>query len=247
MAYMVDHPVVAEMAANSYRRSHSIPPEVPELDLLRLTLNQVDYGLVVLNMDTSQVQFANAPGWAALDVSAGDQGHHRNRAGLCLVHGRLAAVRPGHAEALRAALARTRSGLRGLLRLEGGPPTSSVAILPLPQASGTDPSPGPGRTAPPSVSYALLVFPKRQLCDDSTMALFARGCGLTNAEGQVLAQVCRGLRPAQIADHQGVQVSTVRTQLRSIRMKTCSDTIRELVEKVSVLPPMARHLATGPA
>jgi DNA-binding CsgD family transcriptional regulator len=96
-------------------------------------------------------------------------------------------------------------------------------------------------------SYALLVFAKQHLCDDSTMALFARERGLTNAEGQVLAQVCKGLRPAQIADHHGVQVSTVRTQLRSIRMKTCSDTIRELVQKVSVLPPMARHLATGPS
>ena len=58
----------------------------------------------------------------------------------------------------------------------------------------------------------------------------------------MLSQVCKGLRPAQIASNHGVRISTVRTQLRSIRLKTCSDTIRELVQKVSVLPPMARQL-----
>ena len=73
------------------------------------------------------------------------------------------------------------------------------------------------------------------------MTLFARESGLTSAEGQVLAQVCKGLRPAQIATHQGVQVSTVRTQLRAIRHKTASDSMRELVRKVSSLPTVARY------
>ena len=105
----------------------------------------------------------------------------------------------------------------------------------------------PGGATPESPAHALLVFAKQQLCDDSTMALFARERGLTNAEAQVLAQVCRGLRPSEIANQHGVQISTVRTQLRAIRMKTCSETIRELVQKVSVLPPMARYLSTGNA
>jgi DNA-binding CsgD family transcriptional regulator len=160
------------------------------------------------------------------------------------VQGRLATIRPSHAEPLRAALARTRSGLRGLLSLESGAQTSSVAVLPLPQ-SGLGDAPGARSAGLPAACYALLVFAKQHLCDDSTVALFARARGLTSAEGQVLAQVCKGLRPAQIAHHHGVPVSTVRTQLRSIRMKTCSDTIRELVQKVSVLPPMARHLSSG--
>ena len=66
--------------------------------------------------------------------------------------------------------------------------------------------------------------------------------GLTGTEGLVLAMVCKGLRPTEIAISHGVQVCTVRSQLRSIRQKTASDSVRELVEKVSVLPPMARHL-----
>jgi DNA-binding CsgD family transcriptional regulator len=95
--------------------------------------------------------------------------------------------------------------------------------------------------------YALLVFAKQHLCDDSTVALFARERGLTGAEAQVLTQVCKGLRPAQVAVLHGVRISTVRTQLRSIRMKTQCQTIRELVQKVSVLPPTARHLCGHPA
>ena len=136
---------------------------------------------------------------------------------------------------------RTKTGLRGLLSLGDSQQASAIAVVPLALPTASEGTPG----APASVPrhFALLVLSKQQLCDNSTMALFARERGLTSAEGQVLAQVCKGLRPAQIADHHGVQISTVRTQLRSIRMKTCSETIRELVQKVSVLPPMARHLS----
>ena len=145
---------------------------------------------------------------------------------------------------LRRALERTKSGLRDFLCLGDAGQNAAVAVLPL---GAQQPRAEPrfhttlGSAVPDS--YALLVFAKQHLCDDSTMALFARERGLTSAEGQVLAQVCKGLRPAQIATNHGVRISTVRTQLRSIRMKTCSETIRELVQKVSVLPPMARHTA----
>lgn len=221
-----------------------------ELDLLRMTLNQVDYGLVVVEVDSGTVQFANALGRDALEHAAGTRDPRRYDTGLCLLHGRVVARRPADAETLYRTLQRTRSGLRGLLSLGTGIQTSAVAVVPLsaPQTPREAPAEAPGapvaEIAVPAC-YALLVFAKQQLCDDSTMALFARERGLTSAEGQVLAQVCRGMRPSEIADHHGVQISTVRTQLRSIRMKTCSETIRELVQKVSVLPPMARHLSAA--
>ena len=217
------------------------PADPPEAELLRLALNQVDYGMVVLDADSAMVQFANVPGHAALDDGPDGAGRHRSSTGLCLVQGRVATVRPGHHEQLRTTLARTRAGLRGLLSLGADAQSSAVAVLPLPHTrKDTDHMRnGVPQTTP---HYALLVFAKQQLCDDSTVALFARERGLTGAEAQVLAQVCKGLRPAQIAIRHGVRISTVRTQLRSIRMKTHCQTIRELVQKVSVLPPMARHL-----
>lgn len=227
---------------------HASVPTVPsELDLLRATINQVDYGLVALDADTGTLLFANAAGRAALQ--ADPSGAPSCDSGLRLAHDRVIASRASQSAQLTSVLQRTKSGLRGLLCLGQGPQPFSVAVVPLPVApnvNGVTPATGASSATAPSHS-ALLVFAKQQLCDDSTVTLFARERGLTSAEGQVLAQVCKGLRPTQIANRHGVQISTVRTQLRSIRLKTCSDTIRDLVHLVSVLPPMARQLSSPAA
>ncbi|HQX59308.1 MAG: helix-turn-helix transcriptional regulator [Rhodoferax sp.] len=225
-------------------RAPALTFDLSELRLLRQTLNLVDYGLVVVDADSGAVNFANAQGQSALQAQApGDTPSARPCHGLRVLHGRVIGYRPADTEQFRRALERTKSGLRDFLSLGEAGQAAAVAVLPL----GTQ-NPAGDKQAHPSLGsavpehYALLVFAKQHLCDDSTMALFARERGLTSAEGQVLSQVCKGLRPAQIASNHGVRISTVRTQLRSIRLKTCSDTIRELVQKVSVLPPMARQL-----
>jgi DNA-binding CsgD family transcriptional regulator len=237
-------PLLSQTLATPHRNPASHPLEASELHLLRMALNQMDYGLVVVDSESAMVQFANALGHAALLECPDGSGALGRGSGLRLLHGRVMAQRPADNDTFRRTLDRARAGLRGFLCLGEGAQSSAVAVLPLiGQRSAID-TPTPGRLGaalPPA--YALLVFAKQQLCDDSTMALFARERGLTSAEGQVLAQVCKGLRPAQIASNHGVRISTVRTQLRSIRMKTCCETIRELVQKVSVLPPMARQLS----
>lgn len=221
--------------------------EFSELDLLRMALNQVDYGMVVVEVQSAAVQFANTLGRDALADRGAAPGTARSDTGLTLAHGRVMACRSADAGRLRHTLERTRVGVRGLLSLGRGEQSCAVAVVPLSHsASGPGAQPGQGDHAAGATpcGHALLVFAKKQLCDDSTVALYARSNGLTSAEGQVLAHICHGLRPAQIAHHHGVQISTVRTQLRSIRQKTCSQTIRDLVQKVSVLPPMARQLTT---
>jgi DNA-binding CsgD family transcriptional regulator len=220
-------------------------PDCLEIDLLRMTLEQVDYGLVVVNVASRAVQYANALGNDALEGTADPFGNKPQDTGLQRVQGCVAVRRPADAEQLRRTLERTRAGVRGLLSLGVGSQTCAVAVVPLcapvEYCAQTFAAYGTGPDAP--ACHALLVFAKQQLCDSSTVALFARERGLTSAEGQVLAQVCRGLRPSEIADHHRVQISTVRTQLRNIRLKTCCDTIGEVIRKVSVLPPMARHLS----
>ena len=190
------------------------------LNLLQAVLNQVDYGLAVVATDSHELLFANAPALAAL------QGDPANSSGLCLANGKLMARNLADASQLNLALQRTKVGQRALLQLapdDAG--ASAIAVMPLSM---------PG--------YALLAFAKQQLCDTTTLTLFAKERGLTSAEGQVLAQVCKGLRPHEIATRHGVQVSTVRTQLRAIRQKTASDSVRDLVQKVSVLPSLALNL-----
>lgn len=241
MAHADDASASPQPAATTRASAHTF--DMSELRLLRQTLNLVDYGLVVVDADSGTVQFANAQGFAALQTPPGAEATLRPGHGLRVLHGRVIGYRPSDTEQLRRALERTKSGLRDFLCLGDGGQAAAVAVLPLggqPLAADTRTHPALGSAVPQS--YALLVFAKQHLCDDSTMALFARERGLTSAEGQVLAQVCKGLRPAQIASNHGVRISTVRTQLRSIRMKTCSETIRDLVQKVSVLPPMARQM-----
>ncbi len=190
-----------------------------ELSLLHAVLNQVDYGLAVVNTETDQVLFANAPAQSALlPANAGNTG-------LCASNGLLCTRKASDAKALRLALQRTSSGQRTLLQLHEAHSADAVAVMPLS-------CPG----------YALLAFAKQQICDTTTVTLFARERGLTSAEGQVLAQVCKGLRPQQIATHQGVQLSTVRTQLRAIRLKTACGSVRTLIEQLSVLPSLAHQL-----
>ncbi len=246
--------------------------------LLLAVLDQVDYGLAVINTETRQVVHANLHAQNALHPTNG------HATGLCLNRGVLSTRHADQADHLATALNRTKSRVRTLLRLtepatpeaattlpSGATPSTaksataaakqvvgaasqasasqglSIAVVPLAGADiGADDcfaTLHDGTSMPStSPSYALLVFAKQQLCDTTTVTLFARERGLTGAEGQVLEQVCKGLRPSQIATRHGVQISTVRTQLRAIRHKTASDSVRELVEKVSVLPPLARNL-----
>jgi DNA-binding CsgD family transcriptional regulator len=157
-------------------------------------------------------------------------GEGSNASGLCITGGRVSTLRSPDERQFERSITLARTGVRGLLNLATqGATRTTVAVVPLGLPADDD--------------DALLIFAKRQLCDSSAMALFARACELTAAECNVLASVCTGLRPHEVARSHGVQVSTVRSQLRSIRQKTRSKTVRELVETVSLLPPIARHLA----
>jgi DNA-binding CsgD family transcriptional regulator len=53
------------------------------------------------------------------------------------------------------------------------------------------------------------------------------------------------VRPTLIAQTQGVAVSTVRTQIGSIRAKTGAASISALVRQVAVLPPLVGALRGG--
>ncbi len=203
------------------------------LGMLQAVLEQVDYGLAVVNADTRELLFANAPARAALHPAS------ELDTDLWVAGGKVCARQQSNTEPLLSALISTKSGKRALL--------NSVAVLPL---ATTDSAAAMASNAAPTAttpSYALLAFPKQQRCDTTTVSLYAQDRGLTGAEGQVLKQVCRGMRPQEIAVRHGVKVSTVRSQLRSIRQKTASDSVSELIANVTGLPPMAQRNPQGPA
>ncbi|KQP13627.1 LuxR C-terminal-related transcriptional regulator [Pseudorhodoferax sp. Leaf267] len=202
----------------------SVPPSDPfnASVLLRSVIEHVDYGLALISIGTRKLRLANQPALIAMSPESG------HSSGLCLIDGIVHALRPQDDRAFERSLTLARTGVRDLLNVGKEGVRTTVAVVPL--------------AAPGDEGTALMIFAKRRLCDASAMALFARACDLTAAESNVLAAVCEGMRPHEVADQHGVQVSTVRSQLLSIRQKTRCGSIRDLVQTVSLLPPMARHL-----
>ncbi len=54
--------------------------------------------------------------------------------------------------------------------------------------------------------------------------------------------LCDGRQPIEIAEAQRVAIATVRTQIASIRIKTDTTTIGELIQRVARLPPIRSAL-----
>lgn len=197
-----------------------------EINWLRRSLDCVDYPMLCVAADRS-VLVANR---AAQD-ELGDASHP-----LKLVAGSLHVRDAGDVAPLQRAMRDALSmGLRRLVVLGEGATPLAVAVLPLPadEATGSTPAVAGG---------VLLVFGKRRLCESLSTDWFARERGLTAAETRVLQALTTGLRPKQIAQRQGVALSTVRTQVRNVRLKTGAQSIRELLAQVSTLPPMLNAL-----
>ena len=187
-------------------------------DRFATLLDQIDYGLLLLGSD-GNVSYGNRA--ARLMLAADHPLEMRN--------GELDARERGDAPRLRKALQAALRGLRTLLTLGAGTQRSSVAVVPL-QACGA------------RSNEILLVLGKRAVCEDLSTQWYARSHGLTSTETQVLTLLCAGILPNEIARRQGVAISTIRTQIGSIRAKTGVRTIAALLRDVAVLPPMVHAL-----
>lgn len=180
-------------------------------------LDEIDYGMLLV-VDEMRVLHANHVAREELD------GEHP----LQLLGQQLRVRRGQDLAPLRDALAGAARGLRRLLTLGDADRRVSVAVVPLPHATLR--------------AATLLVFGKRQVCEGLSIHWFARSHSLTQAEAQVLNALCSGARPNQIAQRQSVAISTVRTQISSIRSKTGAESIRDLVRQIAVLPPLVSAL-----
>lgn len=129
---------------------------------------------------------------------------------------------------LREAIAKSVAGKRSLVSLAAlhGAPLS-VAVLPF------------KREAAAQAGNAALVFARTSVCDPLMLCFFARSHGLTAAEEQVLGVLCQGHSAPDAARQLRVAVSTVRSHIRSLCNKTGASSVRELVTRVAMLPPVA--------
>ncbi len=211
-------------ATQMYRGPERRSAALRSRHLWAATLDEIDYGMLLLTDETHAVHVNHA---AKLELD-GDHPLH-------LVGRELHARRPKDAQPLQDALHNAACrGLRKLLTVGEGRHRVSISVVPLRPISGE----GNG--------HATLVWlGKRDVCEPLSVQGYARCYGLTAAETRVLIELCSGARPGEAAATLGVKISTVRTQIGNIRLKTGAESIRALVRQVAVLPPMVGALRHG--
>jgi DNA-binding CsgD family transcriptional regulator len=199
------------------------PPPPPPTDsaiahCLRQTFDEIDYGIVLVGSD-AHVLYVNHAARVELD-----RDHPLQLLGQSLRAGRPQDVAP-----LFDALSAAQRGLRRLVALGTGEHRITVSVVPL-------------AAAPDGTRVTLLMLGKRQVCEQLSVHGFARTLGLTPAETRVLERLWAGAKPGLIAKEQQVAISTVRTQISSIRAKAGAESIRALLRQVAVLPPLVGAL-----
>lgn len=218
---MFDVPSRSAPAGPAERRSAS-----PQLwRWFAAALDELDFGLILVG-EGAQVLHVNA-------AAAAELGPQHP---LQLLGRELRARLPRDVAPLRAALDGAQRGLRRLFTLGTGADSVVVSVVPL--------SPFEGERSG-SDTATLLMLGRRRAVGELAVQGYARAHGLTSSETRVLAALCRGARPVQIAIEHDVALSTVRTQIGSIRAKTGAAGIRELVQQVAALPPLLTVLRPG--
>jgi len=184
--------------------------------LLMRMLDAMEYGMVLVD-DSATLCHANQLG---LDELSGI-------GPLQLHEGQVFAPHPEHRVTLRAALADALRGQRRLMTFELGRASCAIAVIPM--HADDDPF---------EAHLALLVFGKRSDATALAVDFYARAKGLTSAEAAVLSHLTRGVEPTEIARRQGVAISTIRSQIASVRLKTSAGSVRELLDRIAKLPPI---------
>ena len=186
-------------------------------------LDEIDYGIFVLSAQR-QLLYANR--------AARDQIKSLHL--LRIEHGELLLASLRDTQALGLAIRAASSlGLRRMVLAGAAPNRLALAVVPVPRCLGA---------AAPAGNRVLVMLPRRRLCQPLSTYGFARDHGLSAAESQVLYLLCDGLQPTEIAELHGVAISTVRTQIASIRIKTDAATVGELIQRIARLPPICSAL-----
>ena len=186
-----------------------------EPDFALRVLEEIDYGLILLRADGT-LQHANH--LARHELARGRF--------LRIAGDRVVGQTPGQSDEILRAVTAAALGRRQMLMLRSDNETLPVACVPLAQ---------PYEGGSGSV---LLMLARQPGIQNLNVTFFSRSHGLTPTEEAVLRALCEGLEVQDIAEAHGVSVCTVRTQVRSLRLKTGIGSMRLLVQRVASLPPM---------
>lgn len=188
--------------------------------LLASMLDAIDYGLMVLGRDAT-ILLAN-------QLACDEIGREK---WVRQTGERIDGCDTRSATLIGRALREAQRARRSLISLGHAEDTLALSFVPL-RVPGVQ----PGRHAVrPAV---LVVFGKRAVCETLTLRMYGDLHGLSGAETQLLPGISRGLSAEEIAGQHHVAVSTVRSQLGSIRAKTGVKSMRSLVACLVTLPPI---------
>lgn len=188
--------------------------------LLVSVLDEIDYGLMVLGAD-AQILLANQ---LARQELSGERFLRRRQ-------NRLVPSSARDGTKFGTALGNIRRGQRSLLTLTGTEGELALSFVPL--HSGAQ-----SAAQQPDAALALVIIGKRDACEALTLQRYGHLHGLTPAEQALMPAISRGLGAEAIAQQQCVAVTTVRTQLGSIREKTGTSSLRTLMARITTLPPI---------
>ena len=200
-------------------------PAHSRAEAIGLAMDEIDHAILLLDRD-GRIVHRNYLATVELDATHPLQVHDRE----------LLARNSRDAELLQRTLKAARDqGIRRLINVRHGGERLAVSVVPLGAASSGDDI------------LTLVMLGKRRLFDEVAALSFARCHGLSAAEARVMHGLCNGAAPRELAARGGVKISTVRTQISSIRSKTGVRTVTELVRSVAVLPPLigALRMAGG--
>jgi DNA-binding NarL/FixJ family response regulator len=182
-------------------------------------LEELDTGVIVCSED-GRVELANNV--ARRELHGGQPLGVDSTGMLCLAAGAQASLLHWRA-ALRAAV---QSRRRQLMALRDEQHTLMVSVMPL----GRHPA------------WALVMLGRRQPAPDLAVEMLGKLYELTQAEQIVLIRLLAGERVEAIARTRGVKLSTLRTQVSSVRDKLGARRLEDLVRLAAELPPMSSVL-----
>ena len=185
-------------------------------DLLGLLVDELAHGVMIVNVQ----------GWI-LHANRAALGALQRGVGLATTHGGLKLTSVADQNRLTLALTKAAGGQRSLVRLSDTGGSTNLAVVPLNR-----------QTSGPCDRIALL-FSREDSCEPSLFASFAHSHRLTRTEEQVLQLLCRCHSAPEIATQMKVAVSTIRSHVRSLCAKTATHGVRQLINLVTALPPLA--------
>lgn len=193
-------------------------PLMGRAHLLRV-LDEVDYGILIID---AQGTILHANHLARHELASGRM--------LMSYGNTLLGSNAAFTGQMQTAMEAAFRGQRRLVLLNKGERELSLAFTPLSHPLEAD---------TPTV---LVMLSRQGTCDNLAVRMFARTIGLSPSEEAVLMGLCRGLEIPEIAAEHGVASSTIRSQIKTLREKAGSPSIRRLLQRINSLPPVVPAL-----